>query len=114
LDATAKAQYKHRLEDLRGELELAEHGNDIGRAEKARAEIHFIQGEVAAAAGLGGRDRKASSHAERARLAVTKAIKAALSLIRGIDPELGRHLSVSIRTGYFCSYLPGQPITWQL
>ena len=114
LDATAKAQYKRRLEDLRDELELAGQHNDIGRAEQARAEIEFIQAEVAAAVGLGGRDRKSASHAERARLAVTKAIKAALGRIRDADPELGRHLSLSIQTGYSCAYRPQQPVTWQL
>ncbi len=64
--------------------------------------MEFIQAQVAAAVGLGGRDRKSASHAERTRLAVTKAIKAALGRIRHADPELGRHLSVSIQTGYFC------------
>jgi hypothetical protein len=114
LDAAAKAQYRRRLEDLRDELEQAERHNDIGRADKAREEIEFIEAEFAAAMGLGGRDRKSASHAERARVAVTKAIKSALSGVRRADPELGRHLSVSIRTGYVCVYLPAQSITWQL
>ena len=56
LDAAAKAQYKRRLDDLRGELDLAEQANDLGRAETARAEIDFIQREVVAAVGLRGRD----------------------------------------------------------
>jgi hypothetical protein len=63
---------------------------------------------------LGGRARKTASHAERARLAVTKTIKAALVKIRRADPELGRHLTSSIRTGNFCVYLPQQTIEWLL
>ena len=64
--------------------------------------------------GLGGRDRRASSGAERARLTVTKGIKAALEKIRASDPSLGQHLATSIKTGYFCSYTPDpqRPITW--
>jgi tetratricopeptide (TPR) repeat protein len=114
LDATAKAQYKRRLADLGAELELAEQLNDPGRAERTRSEIEFIHAELAAALGLGGRSRKVSSHAERARLAVTKTVKGALTQIRQAHPELGRHLTLSIRTGNFCVYLPEQPVAWKL
>ena len=114
LDATAKAQYRRRLEDLREELEQALQLNDPGRADKARGEIEFIQAEISAAVGLRGKDRKTASHAERSRLAVTKAIKAALNGIRNADPELARHLTVSIQTGYFCAYDPREPIFWNL
>jgi tetratricopeptide (TPR) repeat protein len=114
LDATAKAQYRRRLEDLRDELELAERLNDVGRTENARNEMEFIEAELTAAIGLGGRDRKNGSHAERARLAVTKAIKTALSSVRHADPGLGRHLTLSIQTGSFCSYVPPHPVAWRL
>jgi hypothetical protein len=114
LDAMAKAQYKRRLADLGAEMELAEQFNDPGRADKARGEIEFIHAELAAALGLGGRSRKVSSHAERARLAVTKTVKGALTQIRQAHPELGRHLTLSIRTGNFCVYLPEQPVAWKL
>ena len=114
LDSTAKAQYRRRLEELRGELDLAQRLNDLGRVEKAREELEFIQGEISASVGLGGRDRKFASHAERSRLAVTKAIKASLSRIRQAHPELGRHLAISIQTGHFCAYAPAQPVDWQI
>ena len=114
LDSTARAQYRRRLEDLRDELETAERNNDLGRAEHARSEIEFIQAEISAAVGWHGRNRKRASHTERARLAVTKAIKAALVQIRAADPELGRHLSLGIRTGFFCSYQPKQSVHWQV
>ncbi len=113
LDATAKRQYKRRLDDLREDLDLAEQLNDLGRVDGARGEIEFIKSEIAAAVGLGGRDRRSASHAERARLAVTKAIKFALKGVRQADPELGRHLSISIQTGYFCTYRPVQSVTWE-
>ena len=51
---------------------------------------------------------------ERARLAVTKAIKAALTRIEAADPELGRYLAATVRRGYVCAYRPDSrsPIRW--
>jgi hypothetical protein len=43
---------------------------------------------------------------ERARLAVTKRIKAAVSKIEVHHAALGHHLIASIKTGYQCAYLP--------
>jgi len=54
------------------------------------------------------------SHAERARLTVTKGIKAALARIARSHCTLGAHLSATVRRGYFCRYVPDprHPITW--
>ena len=116
LDARAKADYKHRLNDLREELEEAERFNDPGRVSRARAEMEFITNQLANAIGLGGRNRFAASEAERARLAVTKRIKAALAKIRDANPALAQHLGAAITTGYFCSYAPkaDTPTSWSL
>jgi hypothetical protein len=65
-----------------------------------------IADQLAAAIGLGGRNRKAGSQAERARSAVTKRIKDSIDKIAEAMPPLGRHLIGSIKTGYFCSYIP--------
>jgi len=114
LDAKAKADYKRRIADLREELEEAERFNDPGRVTRAREEIEFITSQLAAAVGVGGRDRAAASDAERARLAVTKRIKAALAKIRDANPALAQHLNAAISTGYFCSYTPkaDTPTSW--
>ena len=116
LDAQAKAAYKRRLDDLQEDLEEAQRFNDSGRAAKARAELDFLAAELAAGVGLGGRDRKAAAAAERARLNVTKSIKASLGKISDNHPALGQHLSPSIKTGTFCSYTPDptHPISWTL
>ena len=106
LDATAKAAYKARMEDLQAELDEAESLNDPARAAAAREEIDFIASELARAVGLGGRDRRAASHAERARLNVTRAIRAAMRNLDRANPALGRHLSSTVRTGRYCSYTP--------
>ena len=116
LDATAKASYKARLDDLRAELEEAERFNDPVRAANVRQERDFLVGELARAVGLGGRDRRAASHAERARLNVTRAIRAAVANLARANPALGAHLAAMVRTGRYCSYTPDPraPITWEL
>src|SRR5262245_30694099 len=48
---------------------------------------------------------------ERARLAVTKAVKAALARIAAAHPELGRHLAATVRRGYVCVYRPAPRTT---
>jgi hypothetical protein len=106
LDATAKAAYKARLEDLQAELSEAESFNDLARAGRAKEEIDFLTSELARAVGLGGRDRRAASHAERARLNVTRAIRAAMGNLSHANAALGQHLSSTIRTGRYCSYTP--------
>src|SRR5262245_35675326 len=110
LDGPAKAAYQQRLTELRDELDEAERFNDRGRAERAREEVDAITEQLAAAVGLGGRDREAASPSERARSTVAKAVKAALKRISDHHAVLGRHLQTSIKTGTFCSYAPDEPL----
>jgi hypothetical protein len=115
LDGQAKVECKRRLDDLRQELADAEQCNDSERAAKAHDEINAIARHLASAVGLGGRDRKTSSEAERARCAVTKRIKQAIQKINDAIPALGHHLTARIKTGYFCSYNPhpDHPVAWK-
>ena len=114
LDATARAAYRSRLEDLAEELEDAERNNDEGRASRTREEIDVLTDQLSAAVGLGGRARKASSVAERARVSVRNAIASTLKAIKANDEALWRHLSKAVRTGNLCSYDPETPTTWAL
>jgi hypothetical protein len=114
LDAQAKAEFKCRLGDLRHELNEAERFNDPQRRIKAQNELQAIADYLASAVGLGSRDRKSSSDAERARSAATKCIKKAVQKIGEAIPSLGYHLAARIKTGYFCCYNPHpeRPVTW--
>lgn len=114
LDPRAKAEYRSRVEDLRSELEEAENNGDLGRAELLRAELETIAHELARAVGLGGRDRRASAGAERARLNVTRAVRAAIKRLSGDHPRLGEYLEATVHTGTFCRYEPDprRPIHW--
>jgi hypothetical protein len=116
LDPTAKTAYKHRLLDLHATLAEAQRCHDLARAAQAQAEIDWLSSELAAALGLGGRDRPVGADAERARSTVTKAIKAAVHKIRQHHPALGHHLATHLKTGLFCQYrlAPDQPTCWTL
>jgi hypothetical protein len=116
LDAEAKAAYRHRLDELRDDIEEAESFNDPERAAQARKEMDFLVRELAGAVGLGGRDRKAASSAERARVSVTKAIRTTIRRVAEHDPDLGRELDATVRTGTFCVYEPDprHPLAWRV
>jgi hypothetical protein len=116
LDSQAKGEYKARIDELRKDVEEAERFNDFYRAARSRSEIDAIAERLATAVGLGGRDRPASSDAERARSAVTKRIREAVKRIARVLPPLGLHLAAGIKTGYFCSYNPHpeHPANWKV
>jgi hypothetical protein len=116
LDARAKEEYRRRLRDLAEELEEARSWHDTARVSKLEAEVEAISDELRRSVGLGGRDRQMLSPAERARVSVTKAIKAAIRTVEHECPAMGAHLEAAIRTGRFCSYAPpGQaPPRWVL
>jgi hypothetical protein len=106
LDAQAKAEYRRRLAELQEDLQEAERFNDPERAARAQEELDFLARELAAAVGLGGRDRKTGAAVERARVNVTRSIKTAVDRVAEHDEHLGAHLRASVRTGTFCSYAP--------
>jgi CheY-like chemotaxis protein len=116
LDPVAKAQYRARLDDLEEELREAEQWSDPERAARAIEERELLAHELASAIGLGGRDRTAGSDAERARINVTRAIKAVIDRIAEHSPPLTKHFAATLHTGTFCSYAPDphSPLRWEL
>jgi hypothetical protein len=114
LDEKAKAAYKARLAGLTGEIDDAEDAGSPGRAEALRSERDALVRELAAATGLGRRDRKLGDEAERARKTVSARVRDALAKIGQAHPELADHLRSSLRMGTLCSYSPAEPVTWTL
>jgi hypothetical protein len=106
LDDRARRDYRRRLEALRARLEDAESIQDAEGADAARAEIEHLSEELSRAFGLDGRQRRAGSVAERARVNVQRRLKHALERIAKECPAAGRHLEWAVRTGTFCSYRP--------
>jgi hypothetical protein len=116
LDERAKAEYRRRVRELQGEIEEAESWNDPERAATAQLELEALTRQLAAAVGLGGRDRPAASAAERARVSVRKAVATAIARIAEHDADLGLLLSTTVKTGTYCSYTPDPrlPVAWSL
>jgi tetratricopeptide (TPR) repeat protein len=116
LDAEAKEAYRRRLHELGEDLAEARDWQDPERVARLEEEIDSLTDELARAVGLGGRDRRLPSPAERARVSVTKAIKTAITAVERHHSVLGSHLDASITTGRFCSYAPPgeRPPRWML
>jgi hypothetical protein len=106
LDATARHQYERRLADLEEELREAEAFCDRARAARAEHEIDRLAEELARAVGMGGRDRRAGSLTERARINVQRRLKEVITRTARTAPMLARRLESSINTGTYCSYRP--------
>jgi tetratricopeptide (TPR) repeat protein len=116
LDAEAIAAYRRRIAELDAELAAAGRAGDASRAERAEQERAALVAEVRRGTGLGGRMRRTSTEAERARVNVTRTLRAALARIAHQAPKAGAHLEASIRTGLACRYDPtsGGPSGWNV
>jgi hypothetical protein len=82
--------------------------------ERAQKERQALIGELRRATGLAGRPRRAAADAERARVNVTRTIRAAIDRIMLAAPIAGADLQSSIRTGTAYWYQPsaGGPDRW--
>ena len=104
LDDRARTAYRRRLDEIDADIEEAGAAGDTGRAAQAEAEREFLVRELSRAFGIGGRTRKAGVASERARVAVTRALRTAISRISERHRALGEHLDRAVRTGTYCSY----------
>ena len=106
LDARAKDAYRRRLAEIEDDIEQARALEDTEREAQADTERDFLVRELSRAVGFGGRDRRAASTSERARVSVTRAVRHAIDRVGEHHPQLAEHLDRTIRTGTYCAYLP--------
>jgi hypothetical protein len=111
-DVQAKRAYAQRLAALRDEVENAEESNDNARAAAARDEIALLTVELGRAYRLGAA-REPNEPLEKARKAVSNRLRAALGRLDREHPALGRHLTLTVRIGTYCSYRPEHPPDWR-
>ena len=116
LDDRAKEAYRRRLLEIDADIEEARALGNLEREAQADAEREFLVRELARAVGFGNRDRRTGGASERARSAVTRAIRQALGRLREHNCSLGEHFDRTIRTGTRCAYMPDSrvPVGWKL
>lgn len=114
LDTKAIGDYKKRIRDLQSQMEEAEDVGDGIVYNKLREEYESLLAYLSKAMGMGGRARKTGSSLEKARSAVTWRIRTTIKKIEKANPQLGKHLSNSIKTGTFCSYVPESTHNWTI
>ena len=116
LDAAARDAYRRRLDTLSAEADAADRAGDRTAATRLEAERQALVGELSRAAGLAGRHRLAPLENERARVNVTRTLRAAIERIAPAAPGAATHLRASIRTGAACRYepAPGGPSRWHV
>ena len=116
LDQRARAAYRRRLAEIDEDIEQARVTGNLRRQAQAEGERECVVRELTRAVGLGGRERRAGSAAERARSAVTRAVRQAMTRIRSHHPALATHFDRAVRTGTYCAYLPDSrvPAAWKL
>jgi hypothetical protein len=111
VDEQALRHYRTRLAELASRID----GGGVPRSDadlrELIAERDWLTRELAGSTALSGRPRQFTTNAERARIAVGKAIRRAIDRIDAADPPLGEWLRASVQTGKRCCYRPGQPAT---
>ena len=106
LDRVAIKEYRNRLSQLGDEINQLEARDDTRRAVEARAERDWLIAALSGASAIGERTRHFTDDPERARIAVGKAIRRAITRVTEADVVIGENLRSTIRTGIRCSYWP--------
>ncbi len=114
LDPQARREYHEELEKLKFRRSHADDSNDVTLIAKLNAEIEFLEQQLQASIGLGGRSRTFTGKAERARQAVGNNIRRSLRNLADYHPQLHRHLKGSIKIGNFCSYQQDPAPVWKI
>ena len=110
-DKKAIRSYRMQINDLRTELDKVTEQNDIGRKQRIQEEIEAIQAHLGACLNLAGRPRE-TNDTERARKAVSIAIRRSLQRLRDVHPALARHLDAALHVGLHLCYRPDPPVSW--
>lgn len=113
-DAKTVGEVKSKLKDLQEELEEADRNSDIASKLRLQPQIEALSDYLRETMGFGGRLRKASDDAGRARTRITNAIDRTINSIRNDLPAASQHFENSINTGRFMSYEPEERLDWVL
>ena len=114
IDGKAMKDYKGKILSLQTYIANAEELGNTAKAEQLREEYEILLEHLSQVTGMSSKIRKTGSSLEKARSAVTWRIRSSIKKIEKVHPKLAKHLSNSIKTGTFCSYVPEAPHRWSL
>lgn len=107
------ADLRRQYESLSEDLEEAELAHDEGRARKLQEELVVLADHVRRAVGKDGTPRKVSD-AERARVAVSKALTRARKVLAKQHPALLKHITRTVHAGHVLCYQPETAMNWEI
>jgi hypothetical protein len=113
-DPTTKALYRAKLRQLEQDIDRCTLLGDQTGRERAESEKTVIVKRLSSSFDRYGRPRLVGGTNERARVKVTRQIRAVVACLKEEDPALGEHLERYVHTGAYCSYRPPQPLQWSL
>jgi hypothetical protein len=117
LDKKGIQSLKERYEDLESELEDEQTPPNDERTSEIEMDMDEIKKKLSAGRDKLGRPRKFPNEAEKARKAISKAVKESLDKIKDENNghrSLWKHFEITLTIGIFCSYKPEKPIPWHL
>ena len=110
LDEKALRALGERLMEIPQEMADADTSGDESKVASLQQEYDWIEHEIKAARGLGGRKRTFQTPEEGARIRVKQNIERAIKAIGKHNHVLSDHLTASIETGGSCLYAPESPV----
>lgn len=111
-DARSLREVRAQMRQLAEQLAAAEAGGDGEQALLLRDEYTRLDAHLRSVTGKGGRSRRVPDELERARQAVSAAIRRTMKVLRAAHPALWRHLYRHLRVGLFCEYRPEPALLW--
>lgn len=112
LDEVARHRYARRIVEI--DDQVGSGALPPEEQEELHTERDWLETQLRAAAGFGGRARLGADGVERARQAVGARIRYAIGRLEGVLPPLAAHLRHSLRLGTRCRYEPEQVVTWEV
>jgi hypothetical protein len=115
-DRQTLEQFRRRLAEIDEERDEAEAFHDPSRVDALLRDREELLASLRSMVGMGGKARTSGSDSERARVRVTRAIRAAIDRLQPDLPLLADHLTNRVRTGTYCAYLDDalSPVSWNL
>lgn len=113
-DDKAKKAYRRRLLELKEEIDETDLHFNHERRVQLQMEYDSLMRHLTSSLGIGGKSRKMNDPVEKVRSAVTWRVRKAIQRLEKEHPALGKHLSVSIKTGVFCAYKPEVVPHWSV